>query len=72
LTRTTGQGTLNGIANLKVGPKTQHPTNFGVTLLDNVPQKGGGFSVGREYMPLQSELDDTMHNRENEVADGQL
>jgi len=41
-----GQGVLNGIADLKVGPETQHPMNFGATLLDNIPQEGGGSSVG--------------------------
>jgi hypothetical protein len=57
---------------LKVGPKTQHPLNLGVTLYDNIPQEGGGSGVGRECMPLQTELDDTMQDGENKVTDGQF
>jgi len=31
-----------------------------------------GKQTYRERMPLQTELDDTMHDRENKVTDGQL
>ena len=83
-----GQGALKAIADLKVGPKTQHSMDFGVTLHDNIPQEGGGFGIGlngyqsrtakhgerthRERMTLQTDLDDTMNDGEDKVTDGQL
>ena len=83
-----GQSALKAIADLKVGLEPQHSMDFGITLHDNIPQEGGGVGVGlggsqpravkhdrqtyHERMTLQSDLDDTMHNRENKVTDGQL
>jgi len=83
-----GQCVLDAVAHLKVCPKTQDPMDFSVTLYDNVPQESGGSGVclgvyqprairhnketDRERMPLQTELDDTMHDGEDKVTGGQF
>ena len=47
------QGVLDAIADQEVCPKTQHSMNFGVTLRHDIPQEGGGFSVGLEDISLE-------------------